>query len=183
MSFNRLAGGLLAALAIAAAGMLAGLLPVTAQAAENATTAPLFAAQLPDPRGVTHELSSYAGRPLVANFWASWCAPCVQEMPELSALRQAYAGKGINFVGIAIDSPANVVTFLQKVKVTYPIYVAGYGGADLVRALGDSVGGLPFTIVIDSSGRIRYTQLGEIAAPALRQVLDEMAVDDTGQHP
>ncbi|HEY4296879.1 MAG TPA: TlpA disulfide reductase family protein [Paraburkholderia sp.] len=124
--------------------------------------------------GKPQSLSLLKGHPIVVNFWASWCAPCVEEMPALSQLQRDYAKKGIQFVGLGVDSDKNIQAFLQKVKVAYPIYVTGFGGADLARAFGNNAGGLPFTVVIDAKGNVRSTKLGQIDAATLRQTLDAL---------
>ena len=164
--------------AIIAAGTLALalLLPACPAFAAEDSAGPqaLWASALPNTAGQTQTLSKYKGHPLVVNFWASWCGPCVQEMPELSAMQTRYLPKGIQFVGIGVDSADNIQGFLKKVKVTYPIYVAGFGGADLARAFGNSAGGLPYTVVIDAQGTVRYSKLGRIDAAELRQALNAL---------
>jgi thiol-disulfide isomerase/thioredoxin len=127
----------------------------------------LWSRSLPDTSGTSQPLAQYRGRTVVLNFWASWCGPCVKEMPALSDLQRRYAQKGVQFVGIGIDSAQNVTQFLEKVKVDYPIYVAGFGGTDIARLFGNTTGGLPFTVLIDKTGRVRYTKLGEIDAATL----------------
>ena len=119
-------------------------------------------------------LSLLKGHPVVLNFWASWCGPCVEEMPSLSALHREYAKKGIEFVGLGVDSDKNVKNFLQKVRVDYPVYVIGFGGADLARAFGNSAGALPFTVVIDAKGVVRSTKLGQIQPGELKATLDAL---------
>jgi thiol-disulfide isomerase/thioredoxin len=134
----------------------------------------LWAASVTSPDGQPQSLAGYKGHVIVVNFWASWCGPCVQEMPELSALQRAYAKKGVEFVGLGVDSAQNVKTFLQKVKVDYPIYVTGFGGADLAREFGNTAGALPFTVVIDAKGQIRSTKLGQVKPDELKQTLDSL---------
>ncbi|MEM5297931.1 TlpA disulfide reductase family protein [Burkholderia sp. JPY481] len=134
----------------------------------------LWSAPVTNVDGKPQSLSMLKGHPIVVNFWASWCGPCVEEMPELSQIQREYAKKGIQFVGLGVDSEKNIQTFLQKVKVAYPIYVTGFGGADLARAFGNNAGGLPFTVVIDAKGNIRSTKLGQIDPAALRQTLDTL---------
>ncbi len=131
----------------------------------------LWASTLPDSSGVPQALARYRGKPVVINFWASWCGPCVQEMPELSALSQQYAAKGIEFAGIAIDSAGNVSAFLSRIAVKYPVYVAGFGGADLVRSFGNASGGLPYTVVVDRAGAVRYAKLGKVDGAELKKIL------------
>ncbi|WP_116136750.1 TlpA family protein disulfide reductase [Trinickia diaoshuihuensis] len=136
--------------------------------------AQLMDAALQDVSGKPQTLAPYKGRVLVVNFWASWCAPCVAEMPELVRLHDAYAGKGVQFVGIGVDSEQNIQNFLKKVPVDYPILVSGFGGADLARSLGNSAGALPFTVVIDANGVVRSTKLGQVAPTELRRTLDAL---------
>jgi thiol-disulfide isomerase/thioredoxin len=156
----------------------------TAPTAAETTTAPevvpvkpdavaaLWRAPLTDVDGKPHGLDAYKGRVLVVNFWASWCGPCVREMPALAELSRQYAGKGVQFIGIGVDSEQNIQSFLRKVPVDYPIFVSGFGGADLARDFGNAAGGLPFTVVIDANGAVRSTKLGEIAPEELRHTLD-----------
>jgi thiol-disulfide isomerase/thioredoxin len=156
---------------IAAAGgaavshwMLGAPLTEVAHAASTASAASpvdqLWSAAVTNVDGKPQSLSLLKGHPVVINFWASWCGPCVEEMPALSQLQREYAKKGVEFVGLGVDSDKNVKAFLQKVRVDYPIYVIGFGGADLARAFGNNAGALPFTVVIDAKGVVRSTKLG-----------------------
>lgn len=155
--------------------------PATAQAQVPAAAAPasdavaqLLSTPLQTVAGKPQTLAPYKGRVLVVNFWASWCGPCVAEMPELVRLNDAYAGKGVQFVGIGVDSPQNVQNFLKKIPVDYPILVSGFGGADLARSLGNTAGALPFTVVIDANGAVRSAKLGQVAPEELRKTLDAL---------
>jgi thiol-disulfide isomerase/thioredoxin len=135
--------------------------------------AALQALSLPDLDGQSHSLSQWRGRPMVVNFWATWCAPCVKEMPELQALHQKYPG--IQFVGIGVDKAENMRQFLQKVPVSYPLLVMGAGAVDTLRTLGNPAGGLPFTLVFDADGRISRKILGQIQADDLERTLQGLA--------
>lgn len=136
--------------------------------------AQLWAASLTDADGKPATLASFKGQKVVVNFWASWCGPCVQEMPELVALSHEYRQKGIRFIGIGVDSGQNVKNFLEKVKVDYPVFVSGYAGADLARNFGNTAGALPFTVVIDEHGKIRETKLGQIQPAELKKTLNAL---------
>ena len=120
----------------------------------------LWSLALPDINGETQALSQWRGAKTVINFWATWCAPCVKEMPDLNALHHKHPN--VRFVGIGIDSAANIRAFLDKVPVDYPLLVQGAGGIDLLRRLGNTQGGLPFTLILDEDGVLRHRILGQI---------------------
>jgi thiol-disulfide isomerase/thioredoxin len=109
----------------------------------------------------------------VVNFWATWCGPCVEEMPELDRLSKALAPNSV--VGVAIDNPTNVREFLQKTPVTYPIALAGLEGTDLMRALGNTGGGLPFTVLLDAKGKVVFSKMGKTNEAELKQQLVNVA--------
>lgn len=106
-------------------------------------------------------MASLRGRPLVINFWATWCAPCVKEMPQLDRFHKDFEAKGWQVVGLAIDSPTPVREFLKRVPVGFAVGLAGMDGTALGRTLGNDKAALPFTVVIDSRGAIKHTRLGE----------------------
>ena len=172
------AGGTVAtpAGATASASATTGTSTSASATANSGTAAPnaieqLFSMQLTDPTGAPMPMSQFRNKRLVVNFWATWCPPCVEEMPELSEMAHEFNDKDVEFVGIAIDQPANVGKFLQKVPVKYPIAIAGSAGLAMVTALGNAQGGLPFTLVLNTDGTVRERYLGKVEMPALRQVL------------
>lgn len=156
-----------AAFAIAI-GVFAGVRKHEPAAAGEAGTAKLFAQVLKDPTGKPQDLAQFKGRPLVVNFWATWCAPCVQEMPELSALQTELASSKVRIVGIGIDSPSNIAEFAAKYNISYPLLVAGMEGSELSRQLGNQAGGLPFTVLVGADGQVRKAYLGRLKMDELR---------------
>jgi len=128
----------------------------------------LFAQSMNDASGANHSLSRWKGRALVVNFWAPWCAPCVQEMPELDQLAIASAANNINVIGIGIDSPANIAQFATRLKISYPLYVAGMSGTELARQFGNTAGGLPYTVLIGADGQVKKTYLGKLKFEELK---------------
>src|SRR6476620_5883912 len=150
------------ALMFGAAGAYVGMSskapgPVTTSHAATAGAPPapvqaLYAQSMNDPAGASQPLAQWKGKALVVNFWAPWCAPCVEEMPELDALAKDSAAKGINVIGIGIDSPTNIAQFATKFKISYPLYVAGLSGTELARDFGNKAGGLPYTVLIGADG-------------------------------
>ncbi|MDB5962759.1 MAG: alkyl hydroperoxide reductase [Massilia sp.] len=146
----------------------------TAPAAPTPAGAPagpveaLYAQSMNDAAGKPQSLAQLKGKAVVVNFWAPWCGPCVQEMPELVELSRELVDKNIGVVGIGIDSPTNIAQFTDKYKISYPIYVAGMSGTDLSRQFGNTNGGLPFTVLIGADGKVKKTYLGRIKFAELR---------------
>lgn len=128
----------------------------------------LLSQNLPDLTGKTQALSQWKGKTLVVNFWATWCAPCVEEMPELSSLQQKDGSGNFQIIGIGIDSAEKMQEFSAKHNISYPLYVAGMQGAELSRQLGNTKGGLPFTLLVAPDGSIKKTYLGRLNLPSLR---------------
>jgi len=133
--------------------------------AQNVSPDPLYAQSFASLEQGDVVLRTFLGKPLVLNFWASWCPPCVKEMPDLNALAQAHPQVG--FVGLAVDSEANVRRFTRKVQVSYPLLLSGHGGIQVMRDLGNRQGGLPFTVLFDAQGRLQRRILGQIDAAQL----------------
>ncbi len=127
----------------------------------------LWAWQLPDAAGQMQALSSYRGRPLLVNFWATWCPPCVHELPLLSQFAQAHPE--VQLLGIAADKPASVAQWLQRKPLAYPNVVAQTGAIDLTRALGNLNGGLPFSLLLDAKGQIRQRRIGAFTEDILQR--------------
>ena len=151
------------ALGAAAVGGVVGALALQARSG----AADLLASRFPDLSGQPRQLLEWQGRSLVCNFWATWCAPCREEIPLLSVAQEKYAPNGIQVVGIAIDNAANVGEFAKSVKITYPVLLAGPPAIDLMRRLGNASGGLPFTVLLDRHGRLGDRKLGAFTAPDL----------------
>lgn len=105
-------------------------------------------------------LAQFQGRPLLINFWATWCAPCVREMPALDRFHQQWSPRGWSVLGLAVDQIAPVLVFSQKLKVSYPLLVTEGEGLMLSQRLGNP-GGLPYTLLADAQGHIRQRKAGE----------------------
>jgi len=126
--------------------------------------------QTPDGKPANSE--NWRGKVLVLNFWASWCPPCVEEMPALDRIAQEYASKNVLIVGIGIDSPSKIREFLQKTPVSYPIVLGGLEGSNLSKQMGNTQGALPYTVVINSKGKSIYTKLGKISEEELKKAIN-----------
>jgi thiol-disulfide isomerase/thioredoxin len=163
---------LLATAGVAVAAGLAGLglarLRQPGAAADAAGTTPagddlaaLWALTLVRPEGGELVLAGLRGKPLLVNFWATWCAPCLRELPEIDRFHREFGPRGWQVLGLAIDGPTPVREFLTRVKLGFPIGLAGLDGTDLVRGLGNPQGGLPFSVMIGAQGRVLQRKIGE----------------------
>jgi thiol-disulfide isomerase/thioredoxin len=163
-----------AGVAAAAAGVFSWQRRAEREAArrEEAEAVALFFQQtLPDSEGGVFRFEQLRGHQVVANFWASWCAPCVEEMPELSTLATEVLAGGTRFVGVGVDNPEAVAKFAKKVPVSYPLVVANATGAFLAARFGNQAGGLPYTVVIDPAGRVKTKILGRVSIESLREMI------------
>lgn len=158
--------------AVALVSLLAGLALAWRQAsmgpATSGATAVLFAHTFNDAEGAAQPVAQWRGQWLVVNFWATWCAPCVEEMPELERVHVDYRARGVTVIGLGIDSPAAIRGFRNQLKLTLPLLVAGTDGTILARELGNPSGALPYTVLIDPQGRVVQARLGRIKEAELR---------------
>lgn len=131
----------------------------------------LLALTLPDLEGKSQSISQWKGKVLVVNFWATWCPPCKEEMPEFSRLSTKYASNGVQFVGISIDSAGNVAAFRKEVEVSYPLLISNLETLDLSSDLGNRAKALPFTVILRPDGSPQQVKLGKFATPDLEKAI------------
>ena len=129
--------------------------------------AKLLSSSFPDLTGRNRRLAEWQGRPVVVNFWATWCAPCREELPLLDAAQQQHAAKGLQVLGIGVDSGPNIREYLKVVKIGYPVLVGEAAAIPLMQSLGNRGGGLPFTVMLDRSGRVQQRKLGAYSGAEL----------------
>ena len=136
--------------------------------------ATLFALAMPDASGRQQSFGQWKGKVLVVNFWATWCVPCREEMPEFVKAQRELGGRGLQFVGVAMDEADKVEAFAAELGLNYPALIGGYGAIELSKTMGNRLGALPFTAIIDRSGRIVHTQLGPIKEASLRSIVGQL---------
>jgi thiol-disulfide isomerase/thioredoxin len=129
--------------------------------------AALWSLSFDTPAGPTLAMQSLRGKPLVVNFWATWCPPCVEELPLLDRFFRENASKSWQVVGLAVDQPSAVRTFLERTPISFPVGLAGMGGAELSKELGNLSGGLPYTVVLAGSGKVLQRRMGRVTAADL----------------
>jgi thiol-disulfide isomerase/thioredoxin len=162
---------LFASVAGAAAAAGVGLWWWQARPGDTAFTAtnPFWDMVFPTPGGGTLAMRSLMGKPLLLNFWATWCPPCIEEMPLLDRFHAANRANGWQVLGMAVDQGAAVERFLARTPVGFAITLAGMSGVELSRSMGNPAGGLPFTVVFDGAGRIVQRKIGQVNAQDLQQ--------------
>ncbi len=142
------------------------LSPEAAQkAADN-----IFSLTLPDLAGRPQAFAQWRGKVLVVNYWASWCAPCVREMPALSRLHEHYASWGVQFVGIGLDDVEKMQAFVKTTPVSYPLLVSDFASQSSVL----EIKALPLTLVIGRDGRVEMTHLGPLDEKTLEPLLNRL---------
>lgn len=162
--------GAVAALA-ALAGVYYSASTVAPRNASANAAATLLSSAVPDLDGKPQPLGQWRGKVLVINFWATWCAPCREEIPVFVRLQDKYRDRGLQFIGIAIDQPEKVRPFAAEFGMNFPILIGGVGAIDLGRELGNRAGVLPFTIVLDREGRIVSTEVGAVKEARMEALL------------
>jgi thiol-disulfide isomerase/thioredoxin len=137
--------------------------------ADNSSQIPSFT--LNDASGKSRNIDEWQGKVRIINFWATWCPPCIKEIPEFVALQEQYANKGLQFIGVAVDDEESVTAYLAKMKINYPILIGDIEGIALAHQLGNSVDAVPYTLVVDKQGKIIHQHRGGISKEQIMEVI------------
>ncbi|MCG6895589.1 MAG: TlpA family protein disulfide reductase [Thiocapsa sp.] len=165
-----LAGGISVGIAVLGQRWLSEPLPnAELSGAAQLQTLPDF--RLTDTEGHEVQSGAWSGKILVIHYWASWCPPCVREMPLFIHAQETLGKAGVQVVGIAVDRLEDVAEFVARYPVNYPILIANPEAVALSRRLGNRVEGLPFTVIFDRRGRRVFSRTGEITAAELERQL------------
>lgn len=134
----------------------------------------IYALKLPDLAGKPQAVEQWRGKVLVVNFWATWCAPCREEIPIFVQLQEKYRAKGLQFVGISIDQADKTAEFARNFGVNYPVVIGGFDTVEVSRVAGNDKRALPFTVILDRQGRVFATELGGIKRESLEPRIAKM---------
>lgn len=168
---RRLAGSLLMVAALVAPAGAATVGEPAVVAAERLS--------LPGLDGVKHTLAHWQGRAILLSFWATWCEPCIAEIPRLAALEERYRARGLSIVSVGIDEPAKLRNVVRTLDINYPVLVADPDRArPLLDAWGDKSGVIPFLVFIDRHGRVTATHRGPIDPDDLEDLIRPLLVAD-----
>jgi len=159
---------------VAIAALCAGFLFRTSSPGPEADIRALMAASIPDLDGKPRNLSEWRGKVLVVNFWATWCPPCLKEIPEFMQMQEKWGGKGLQFVGIAADQPEKVRQFAAKYRINYPILLGEMDVIQIARLAGNAAGGLPFTVIIDRQGAWVRSESGALDESRLSKMVEPL---------
>jgi thiol-disulfide isomerase/thioredoxin len=165
----------IAGLAIVAlgAGLYFGIRDQTS-APEPVAAAAINGLALPDADGKDRRIDEWRGKVVVINFWATWCAPCREEMPEFMKAQRELGPNGLQFVGIAVDQADKVKQYATEIELNYPTLVGGFGAMELSKTLGNTLMALPFTVVLDRKGAVAHTQLGVLKPDKLNAIVKQL---------
>ena len=144
----------------------------TIAAGAGATASVIYATSFPDLHGQQQSLGQWSNKLLVINFWATWCAPCLDEIPIFVRLQNKYSGKGLQIVGIAADSPLNSSKFAEKLKINYPVLPDEIHAIEFSKRAGNRFDLLPYTIVLNARGDIVLTKLGIVAEAEFTKLIE-----------
>lgn len=150
--------------------------PATEPTVEPTVDTPSASTQRPDfalkdVSGKLRNINEWDGKVLLVNFWASWCPPCVREIPDFVRLHETYQDKGFVIIGIALDEKQDVIDFIEPIGVEYPILVAPEKGVALTQLYGNRLGILPFSVIVDRKGKIISSHRGELDFEAAEQLI------------
>ncbi|HSO07101.1 MAG TPA: TlpA disulfide reductase family protein [Pelomicrobium sp.] len=146
----------------------------TRPAVPRDAAAVLLAATFEDLGGGRRAVGDWRGKVLVVNFWATWCAPCREEIPEFVRLQEQFRDRGVQFVGIAVDQRDAVERFAREFGINYPVLVGSLDAIEVSKAAGNRVGALPFTAILGRDGQLAKVHLGKLDAETLTPVLSQL---------
>ena len=160
--------------AVALAALVSGYIFSQTGARDPVDIKPLMAASFPDLQGRSRSLAEWRGSVLVVNFWATWCPPCLKEIPDFIRMQEKLRARGVQFVGIAADQPEKVRVFAAKHRMNYPVFLADMSVIEIAKQAGNQAGGLPFTVILDREGKWVSSESGVLDEERLITLIEPL---------
>ncbi len=126
--------------------------------------------------GNIRNISDWDGQVVLLNFWATWCPPCLEEIPDFIEVQQALENKGLQIIGVAVDNEDDVRQFASDMAMNYPVMAGETEAIELSQKYGNKIGGLPFSAIIDKNGKITHTITGELRKDRLIPILEQLGL-------
>lgn len=156
---------------VAISALFAGYLFNRSAGGNAADIGPLMKASIPDLEGRRRSLGEWEGQVLVVNFWATWCPPCLKEIPDFIRIQEKLGPRGVQFIGIAADQAEKVRDFAAKYKINYPVLLGDMDVIEIASRAGNQAGGLPFTVIIDRQGKWVHSESGALDEQKLSEMI------------
>lgn len=137
-------------------------------------TRPEFA--MMDLEGNVRNIKDWDGQVVLLNFWATWCPPCLEEIPGFIEIQQQLDNHGFQIIGVAVDDEENVRAFAEEMAMNYPILAGEMEAIELSQRYGNTIGGLPFSAIIDKNGKVTHTIMGELTKDRLISILEQLGL-------
>jgi peroxiredoxin len=129
---------------------------------------------LSDVAGQIRNISEWDGKVLAINFWATWCPPCIKEIPEFIEIQHKYEAQGLQFIGIALQRPEEVIEFMQTHGMNYPVLAGEMEVIKIAESYGNDIGALPYTVIVDRAGHIHYVKRGPLAGDTAEAIISKL---------
>ena len=130
--------------------------------------------KLSDTTGQLRDIKEWNGKVLALNFWATWCPPCIKEIPEFIEIQHKYESRGLQFIGIALQRPEEVTEFMREYGMNYPVLAGEMEVIAIAESYGNDIGALPYTVIIDRQGLIQFIQRGPLSAEKAESVIQSL---------
>lgn len=129
---------------------------------------------LPDVAGEVRNIAEWDGKVIAINFWATWCPPCIKEIPEFVELQHKYQSQGLQFIGIALQRPEEVLDFIKEKGMNYPVLAGEMEVIEISELYGNNIGALPYTVIIDRAGLIQYVKRGPLSMDSAESIISKL---------
>ena len=129
---------------------------------------------LPDVAGEVRNIAEWDGKVIAINFWATWCPPCIKEIPEFVELQHKYQSQGLQFIGIALQRPEEVLDFMKEKGMNYPVLAGEMEVIEISELYGNNIGALPYTVIIDRAGLIQYVKRGPLSMDGAESIISKL---------